>query len=429
MRVVHLAERIAPFGSDAVEARAVAELPLAQQGGEFELMVIGAAPVTAVEDFKSSQQFARRLEPLVVSDPAGDFEAAVLESTLTGTGIRLYLLVLPPDRAESGFAPAAQALLRTLPEAPQVLHLHQDTGLDPDALRGEIEGVAVIQSVYQPRGTEALAAAVQDADEVVTPCGDLAEAAGGANGSAVGRALQEHARLRVVQHGVDLQRWDPTRDSALSAGFDTVDTEGKQACKKALQEQAGLAPRADVPLIALWSDGGPDSGLGLVAEHLEGVLALDVQLVVVTPGGDLAGDTAGALAAAGERVWLVDASDGRLLRQVLAGADVVLLPDRRAPLGQRASIAARYGLVPVARRVNAHRDRLVEYDGLSNTGGAFLFDEPEAEELMAALGRMRRTFGASEVWSEMVRANGAAELGWSRAVAQLQDIYRKALAK
>lgn len=429
MRVVHLAERIAPFGPDSVGARAVAELPLAQQGGEEELMVVGAAPVTSVEDFKSTQQFARRLEPLAVSDPAGDFEAIVLESTLTGTGIRLYLLVVPPGRDVAGFAGAARALLRSLPEKPQVLHLHQDTGLDADVVRGELEGAVVIQSVYQPRGTEALAAAVQDADEVVTPCGDLAEAAGGANGSAVAQALREHARLRVVHHGIDLHRWDPSRDSALSAGFDTADPAGKQACKQALQEMAGLAPRGDVPLITLWSDGGRDSGLGLVAERLQEVLALDVQLAVITPGGELSGDTAGVLAAAGERVWLADASNGRTLRQVLAGADVVLLPDPQAPLGQRASIALRYGLVPVARSVNAHRDRLVEYDGLSNTGGAFLFDEPVDEELMTALGRMRRIFGVSEVWSEMVRANGVTELGWSRAVAQLQEIYKKALAK
>jgi glycosyltransferase involved in cell wall biosynthesis len=423
MRVVHLAERIVPFWPSSAGARTIAELPLAQQGSEDELIVVSAAPVTAVKDFSSTQQFARRLEPLVVAD--GSFEAVVLESTLKGTPIRLYLLVLPSDRV-GDFSAAALALLSSLPDAPDLLHLHGDTGLDVDAVRAKFEGVAVIQSVYLATGSDAFAAALVDADEVVTPCGDLSEASD-ANGSAVAKALRDHAGLSVVNHGIDLQHWDPSRDRTLPAGFDTESPEGKAACKKALQVQAGLAPREDVPIIAVWSEGGEASGLAFVAANLEAILALDVQLVVLRPESGGVDEALAALQ--GDQIWQADEAKGSVLRQVLAGCDVVLLPDRTATLGQRAMIATRYGLVPVARRVNAHRDRLVEFDGLSNTGGAFLFDEPEDEELIVALRRMRRTFGAPESWPGMLRANGAVDVSWSRTAAQLQSIYEKALTK
>ncbi len=426
MRVVHLAERIAPFWPDSAGACAAAELPSGQQGVEDELMVVGAAPVSAVKDFSSPQQFARRLDPLVVEDGAGEYEAVVLESTLGGTGIRLFLLVIPADRGVAGFGAAALGLMRSLPDPPELVHLHGETGLDLDAAREDLDGPAVVQSLYSTMGSHGLAAAVQDADEVVTPCSDLA-AASEETGSDVAEAMQEHTHLRVVNHGIDLQRWDPSRDKGLAAGFDTESLSGKAECKKALQVQAGLAPREDVPLIAVWSAGGPQSGLGLVASHLEEILALDVQLVVLRPS---AGDYAEELASLkGKQVWQTDAGNGAMLRRVLAGCDVVLLPDGEAMLGQRALISARYGLVPVARRVNAYRDRLVEYDGLSNTGGAFLFDEPVDEELMVALGRMRRVFGSPEIWPLMLRANGAMDMGWSRAAAQLHDIYLKAVAK
>ena len=72
-------------------ARAAAELPLAQQSGADELLVVGAAPVSRAEEFSSSQQFARRLEPLAVTDPDGDFEAAVLESTLLSGGASIMV--------------------------------------------------------------------------------------------------------------------------------------------------------------------------------------------------------------------------------------------------------------------------------------------------------------------------------------------------
>jgi len=427
MTWVHLSERIAPFWPTSAEAVAAAELPLAQQGPDQELIVVGAAPVTAVEDFASPQQFARRLEPLVVADGSGDFEAVVLESAVAGTGIRLFLLVIPPGHGDGGFAAAALGLVGTLPDSPQLLHLHGDTGLDVDRAREELDGPAVIQSVYGLAGSDRLAAAVRDADEVVVPCSDLNVASGEANGSAVAQALREHPHLRVVTHGIDLRRWDPSGDTALPATFDTESLGGKGACKKALQVGAELAPREDVPIVAVWSAGGPDGGLGLVAAHLKEILALDVQLVVIRPDSE---DTDGALATvSGAQVWQADAGDEALLRRVLAGSDVALLPDATAALGQRALIATRYGLVPLARRVNAHRDRLVEYDGLSNTGGAFLFDEPLDVELMVALGRMRRAYGAPEIWPGMVRANGAMDVGWSRTAAQLRSVYRKALAK
>jgi hypothetical protein len=427
MRVVHIAERIAPFWPDSAGACAVAELPSGQQSTEDELMVIGAAPVTSVRDFSSPQQFARRLEPLVVEDGAGEYEAVVLESTLAGTAIRLFLLVIPPDRGIAGFGAAALGLLGSLPEPPELVHLHGETGMDLDAAREQLGGPAVVQSVYGAVGSHGLAAAVQDADEVVAPCSDLAAADLADEGSDLAEALAEHTHLRVVRHGIDLQRWDPARDKALAAGFDTESLQGKAECKKALQVQAGLAPREDVVLMAVWSAGGPRSGLGLVAAHLEEILALDVQLVVLRSGSE---DDPEALAALkGSQVWQTDVGNGSMLRRVLAGCDVVLLPDQTALLGQRALISARYGLVPVARSVNAYRDRLVEYDGLSNTGGAFLFGEPADEELMVALKRMRRVFGSPEVWPGMLRANGAMDMGWSRTAAQLHDIYLKAIAK
>ncbi len=427
MRVVHLAERIVPFWPDSAAACAVAELPAGQQSVEDELIVVGAAPVNAVRDFSSPQQFARRLEPLVVEDGAGEYEAVVLESTLSGTAIRLFLLVIPPDRGIAGFGAAALGLLRSLPEPPELVHLHGETGVDLDAVREELDGPSLVQSVYDAAGSHGMAAAVQDADEVVTPCSDLAASSSPGEDSDLAEVLREHVHLRVVSHGIDLQKWNPSRDKVLAAGFDTESLDGKAECKKDLQVRAGLAPREDVALIAVWSAGGPQSGLGLVASHLEEILALDVQLVVLRAGS---GDDAEALAALkGPQVWQTNVGNPTMVKRVLAGCDVVLLPDRAALLGQRALIAARYGLVPVARCINAYRDRLVEYDGLSNTGGAFLFDEPADEELMVALARMRRVFGSPEIWPPMVQANGAMDMGWSRTAAQLHDIYLKAVSK
>jgi glycogen synthase len=87
----------------------------------------------------------------------------------------------------------------------------------------------------------------------------------------------------------------------------------------------------------------------------------------------------------------------------------------------------RYGLVPVARRVQAHRDLLVEYDARSDTGGAFLYEN--SDELLRAVNRLAKAHADADGWSSMVRANALVESGWSRPLSHLNEIYRKALVK
>jgi len=429
MKLAHLAENVAPFGPESAAARAASELPLAQRGHGHDVFVVAAAPRPSAETMAGDSRFARRLDPLTVNDGDGELTAELYEGTLLGSGIRLYLLALPEGVDwPTSFGRAALALMRSLPEHPEVIHLHDTTGVNVDRLREELDGAAVVQSVYDARsGESSLIAAVRDADAVLTPCSGLHSSAAD-DDATVGGALRRLAP-DVVAHGIDVQRWDPQRDKHLEEPFAPDTPKGKAACRVALQRQHELPPREDLPLVAVWSRSGPDSGLGLIGDMAENLAQLELQLLVLRPRGVASEDPALTALANHAQIRVVQDTGEATLRRVLGGCDCVVLPDRVAPLGRRARIALRYGLVPVARRVHAHRDLLVEYDALSNTGGAFLFDEPASEELYAALDRMRRTFTDQTVWQTMLRANAAMDFGWTRAIAQLNEIYRKALAK
>ncbi|MFH2010524.1 MAG: glycogen/starch synthase [bacterium] len=430
MKLAHLAEHVAPFGRESAAAIALSELPLAQRGMGHDVFVVATAPNPSTAAFESSSRFARRLDPLTVSDADGELTVELLEGTLQGSGIRLYLLALPEgvDRRTS-LGRAALALLRSLPDRPDVIHLHDATGANVDRLREELDGLAVVQSVYDPRVTEtSLIDAVRDADCVLTPCSGFSSTADSDGDSALGELLRELAP-NVVAHGIDVQRWDPQRDKHLEQAYAPDAPGGKHACRLALQRQLELPPREDLPLVTVWSRGGPDSGLELLGSLAEDLAQLELQLVILRPAGVDSEDPVLTAFANHPKARVVQETGEATLRRVLGGCDAVVLPDRVAPLGRRARIALRYGLVPVARRVHAHRDLLVEYDALSNTGGAFLFDEPEQVELYAAMDRMRRTFHDRDAWQSLLRVNACLDFGWSRAMAQLDEIYRKALAK
>ena len=429
MRLLHLTQKIAPFWPPEAGSVAAAEIPQAQVTDGSEVVVIGEAPESSGDGNQQIKAFARRLSPLVVTWEGASLEVGVLEGTLSGSGARLYLLVMPPGGSPAAFGLAAIQLIATLPMPPTLIHLHDITGVNVDQLREALGGATVVQSVYDARLEDApLAAAIEDADAVITPCVDFTSN-GDSDPGIVARALGEHSLIRVVSLGIDTSRWDPERDKALEMTFGPSQLAGRSACRAALQKRAGFSPREDAPIFTVWSRSNRDAGLDLVAGMLDEILDLDVQLVVLRPEG--MSDDAPELAPFRDRprAWVTPTCTEPTLRRILAGSDAVILPDRTATLGGRARTALRYGAVPVARWINAHRDFLVEYDAQSGTGGAFLFDQPEAVELYSALGRLRRAFGDQEVWQSMIRSNLAVDLGWPRAIAQLNEIYRKALAK
>jgi hypothetical protein len=429
MRLVHVSTRVAPYHPRRAEARVTAELPAFLGARGHEVVVVTVAPSNQIDEVRPHAGVARRLTPMVVSTPHGDVPVPVLEGTAEGGTGRVFLLVLPggAEAVPSLFAPAALSLIRSFGTPPDVVHLHGSTGIEVEPLREQVSGVAVVSTVYDTRhAAPDVVAAIELADAVVVPFSDYASAGPGeTEPSTVAQALVHRQGGRVVPHGIDGTRWDPLRDPTLPQAFGPHALAGKARCREALQRLLAFPLRADAPIIVVWSVPGPAAGGATLAELGGALTELDAQWVVI--GLPSAGAPALALPSVSLREATIDGSDDRLLRLALAGADAVLLPDLSAALGQRARIVQRYGAVPVARRVQAHRDLLVEHDAASDTGGAFLFGEPAAAELYQALQRLRATFADRKAWVGLGERNAAAESGWGRTAALLEEIYRKTM--
>lgn len=423
MKIAHVSLEFAPLGGTTSAATAVADLLRAQSNsGEDVLMVCGVS----LGSFLPPPYLARRLSPLVVESDEGTFDVVMMEGMLPGSHVRLFVLGLP-DGAQGAwaFGKAVQSLMPTLGFVPELLHLHDDTGVPPDGLRERFDGVAVVQSVYDAAtDSPSLVGAIGDADAVAVPCSGLWEAD---PELAVAQALAAHPSVRVVSGGLDVSHWNPAKDPALGANFSPEALAGKAVCRQALQQLAGLAPRTEPLLLCLWQRKAGEADSRVLLDLWDDIRGLDLQLVLLPPEG---GSAQASLAKEWENraaVWVAPNASETTIRTVLAGADAACLLQDRAPLGKRALIAMRYGLVPLARRVQAHRDLLVEYDAGSGTGGAFLYEN--GDELFRALHRLAETHGDADAWLSMVRANALVDSGWSRPLAHWNEIYRKTLAK
>jgi starch synthase len=234
------------------------------------------------------------------------------------------------------------------------------------------------------------------------------------------RALGD--RLVGILNGIDLELWNPATDPSIAAHYSADDASGKRQCKAALQRACVLPERLDTPLFAMSARLVAQKGLDiLLAADLPA--RTDLQLVFLGAGErryeraltDLARATPHRVAVQ------LDFADQRE-HQLLAGADVLLMPSLYEPCGLTQMRAQRYGTVPVARRVGGLADSIA--DGVTG----LLFDDYSAPALAGAVERAAGRYRAGPEWDALVRRAMLAPAGWGAAVDRYRDVYRRAAA-
>ncbi|MFL6662697.1 MAG: glycogen synthase GlgA [Rhizobacter sp.] len=238
--------------------------------------------------------------------------------------------------------------------------------------------------------------------------------------------------LSGILNGVDPQTWNPEHDSALPARYDAERLEGKAACKLALQQDTGLAPVADAPLLAVVSRLTSQKGLDLVLGALGTLLARGAQLVVVGTG-DVALETAFREAAKAHpgRVAVRLLYDEVLAHRVIGGADAILVPSRFEPCGLTQMYGLRYGTLPLVRRVGGLVDTVVDASAEALRLGratGFSFDAPTAAALEHAIDRLVALYHQAPAWRAVMRTAMAQDFSWDKAATQYLALYRDAMA-
>jgi len=173
-------------------------------------------------------------------------------------------------------------------------------------------------------------------------------------------------RLCGIANGIDVLRFDPAHDSALSQVFDALRPAGKRRCREAMAKELGLLEPGPGRLCVGIGRFAKQKGWDVLAAALDELVAQDCSVGLLGDGeAEIAAQVRDAAARHPGRVALRTGYDEPLARRLYGGADCVLIPSRFEPCGLVQRIAQRYGAVPVAHRVG----------GLADT-----IDDPEFEE-------------------------------------------------
>jgi starch synthase len=225
-----------------------------------------------------------------------------------------------------------------------------------------------------------------------------------------------------MRFGCDELPHDPATDPALPATFSAESPSGKQECRRTLVRRTSLAVGPRTLLLAT-GPLDPARGGREIVEAVSRLGRADVA-VVFPAGGDRAlVDQANVLAIGSPgKVTVFPELGWEAERQILAAADAVFLADAADMTGRPASLALRYGALPLAPDAGANGDYLVDRDVASRTGCGLLYAPADPWGGVGAIQRALALRANVELWQPLLGSLMHAAPRWSATAASLEAI-------
>jgi len=236
-------------------------------------------------------------------------------------------------------------------------------------------------------------------------------------------------RLFSIRNGIDTEEWNPADDEFLAANFSGENLEGKKTCKKQLRQDFRLEVPENYPLLALVGYLTRLKGLDLILNNLKRLMEQHPFGLVVAGQGEEIYEQA--------FLKLEQIYRGRLgvklgynhgiYHQVLAGADILLMPSLEEPCGLTVMHAQRYGTVPLVRSTGGLKEAVVPFDKNSETGNGFAFEEYSDEAFCQTVGEALSTYQNAPQWLKLVYNCFMNDNSWAKVVNKYQALYERAL--
>ncbi|USN53433.1 MAG: glycogen synthase [Candidatus Nomurabacteria bacterium] len=359
------------------------------------------------------------------------------------------------------FAMSSVAVLDALEWKPTIIHCHDwHTGLIPALLKQEKPRIATVFTIHnlgnqgkwntpdifrflglqaQDRASfsltdsqgnfNCLLQGVVNADAVNTVSPSYAkEILTAEYGEGLEKTLQQQGdRLMGILNGIDVERFDPSRNPDLPEHFSAEKLEGKIRAKEALQKECNLEVNKEVPLFSFIGRLTDQKGMDLIGQSVEHILKLGGQLVLLGSGMDEFEKIAQEAAAKYPgKVYTKIGFDAALAQRIYAGSDFFLMPSKYEPCGLGQIIAMRYGTIPVVRATGGLKDTVPDYTMNSAEGRGFAFTPYAASDLQDAITRAHQLYQNQTEFIQLQKRIMGIDLSWKQSARQYLDLYTRA---
>ena len=268
---------------------------------------------------------------------------------------------------------------------------------------------------------------IEHADRVATTSSRYAELISSDEDTAYGvdkiLALRGN-HLEGIINGLDTKQWNPSSDKLIKKKFDVERLEEKLENKKYLLEELNLSFDEDAPLIGAMVNFDRFQGIDLVMDALENLLELDIRLVISGTGDKEIKNKLQTLAAKyqGKLGLNFDFTDA-FFHQIMASADMLLMPGKLESCGMMQFFAMRYGTLPIIYAGSGSAETIDEIDQ-EHDGSGFAFHEYSPEALTKTVEEALLVYGDKDRWIRLVTDNMEREMTWKDSAEKYSQIYR-----
>ncbi|MCP4538925.1 MAG: glycogen synthase [Chloroflexi bacterium] len=235
-------------------------------------------------------------------------------------------------------------------------------------------------------------------------------------------------QLFGIVNGIDYEQWNPATDDDIPHGFDVNGLDRRIANKTALQQQARLPVRSEIPLVGMVTRLDHVKGMDLMEPVLEWLLEREAQFVLLGTGEPKYHEMFEQIQARfPNRMRAFLKFDEVLARRIYAGADMFLMPSGVEPCGLGQLIAMRYGCVPVVRATGGLADTVADYTAKRGRGTGFTFTDYGSEACIDALERALKAYDDKHAWRRMQQRGMSVDFSWSASAEEYVKLYRRAI--
>ncbi|WP_048811912.1 glycogen synthase GlgA [Methylobacillus flagellatus] len=240
-------------------------------------------------------------------------------------------------------------------------------------------------------------------------------------------AARSH-EIHGILNGIEIQEWNPATDPYLAKTYNLEHLADKKIVKKALQVQLGLETAPHKPLLGVVSRLTHQKGLDIFLEVAESLLAKHCQIVVLGSGEAHMENGFKDLARRYPRqVSVTIGYKEPLSHQIMAGADMFIMPSRFEPCGLNQMYGLRYGTPPVVTRTGGLADSVQDSNSTTmknNTATGFVLESAEPRQLLHTVQRALVYYHDPRAWRRIQRNGMRRDLSWTSSAKLYLDLYQ-----
>lgn len=237
--------------------------------------------------------------------------------------------------------------------------------------------------------------------------------------------------LTGILNGIDTQDWDPATDQYLNKHYSLNNLSGKKATKKDLQKKLGLLIDANAPLLGIVSRFAYQKGLDLLPPIIPALIADGCQIVILGSGDKSLEEAFTLLQKTYPKALSVNIGYNEALsHNVMAGADIFIMPSRFEPCGLNQLYGLAYGTPPIVSATGGLADSIhnTTPDSIKlNTATGFVIKNVTHVSLLVAIRYAITLWKDKRIWRKIQKNGMKTNVSWSSSASLYLDLYKKIL--